>query len=155
MAFLNASDIIDLAMQLELNGGAFYRAVAAKTKDYRVRALFEDLAIQEDRHYQVFSQLAENVREQPLMTDERWRQYAEYLNATVQSAFFEGEDKALAAADSVTDEDEALHMAMAFEKDTLLFFFDLRDNVAEGDRSFIEKVVDEEKAHIRRLAELL
>jgi len=152
---LNASDIIDLAMQLELNGGAFYRAVAAKTEDYRVRALFEDLAIQEDRHYRVFSELAENVQEHALMTDERWRQYSEYLNATVQSAFFEGKDRALAAADSVTDEDEALRMAIAFEKDTLLFFFDLRDNVPEGDRSFIQKVMDEEKAHIRRLAELL
>jgi rubrerythrin len=147
LALLNASDIVDLAMQLELNGGAFYRAVAAKTQDHRVRALFEDLAVQEDRHYQVFSQLAENVQEQVLMTDDRWRQ--------VQSAFFEGEEKALAAADSVTAEDEALRMAIAFEKDTLLFFFDLRDNVPESDRSFIQKVVDEEKVHIRRLAELL
>jgi len=30
MAFLKASDIMDLAMQVEKNGEAFYRAVAAR-----------------------------------------------------------------------------------------------------------------------------
>jgi len=46
-------------------------------------------------------------------------------------------------------------MAMGLEKETLLFFYDLRDMVPAADRTFIEKVVAEEKSHIRRLAEML
>ena len=155
MALLQAADIVDLAMQLEQSGEAFYRAVAKESKSPQIRSLFEDLADQEVKHYAVFAKLAQTVRDNPLMTDEEWAQYVEYLNATVQSAFFEGPDKALAAAEELTDEKEAVRMAMGFEKETLLFFYDLRDTVSAADRTLVEKVVAEEKSHIRRLAGML
>jgi len=155
LALLQAADIVDLAMQLEQSGEAFYRAVAKESKSPQIRSLFEDLADQEVKHYAVFAKLAQTVRDNPLMTDEEWAQYVEYLNATVQSAFFEGPDKALAAAEELTDEKEAVRMAMGFEKETLLFFYDLRDTVSAADRTLVEKVVAEEKSHIRRLAGML
>ena len=95
------------------------------------------------------------LQDNPLMTDEEWDQYVQYLSATVQSAFFEGPAKALAAAEEVTDEKDAVRMAMGFEKETLLFFYDLRDTVPAADRTFINEVVAQEKTHIRRLAEML
>ena len=155
MAFLNASDIVDLAMQVEKNGEAFYHAVAKETKSAETRALFEDLAAQEVKHYATFSKLAQTIREKPLMTDEEWDSYLKYLNATVMSSFFEGPDKALAAARKVKDEKEALRMAIGFEKETLLFFYDLRDAIHGSQRSIVEKIVTEEKAHIQRLANVL
>jgi rubrerythrin len=155
MAFLNASDIVDLAMQVEKNGEAFYRAVAKETKSAETRELFEDLAAQEVKHYATFARLSQTVRETPLMTDEEWDSYLKYLNATVQSSFFEGPDKALAAARKVKGEKEAVRMAMSFEKETLLFFYDLRDAIKGTERSFVEKIVAEEKAHIQRLANVL
>jgi len=155
MAFLNASDIVDLAMQVEKNGEAYYRAVAKEAQSAETRALFEDLAEQEVKHYATFSKLAQSVREKPLMTDEEWDSYLKYLNATVQSSFFEGPDKALVAARKVKDEKEAVRMAMAFEKETLLFFYDLRDAIQGPQRSLVEKIVAEEKSHIQRLANVL
>ncbi|MDY7041812.1 MAG: ferritin family protein [Chloroflexota bacterium] len=155
MTFLKATDVVELAMQLEKSGEAFYRAVAQKTESPQIRSLFEDLADQEVKHYAVFAELSHKVRAKPLMTDDEWDQYMAYLNATVQSAFFEGPDKALAAAEVVMDEKEAVRMAVGFEKETLLFFYDLRDAVPAADRPFIEKVVAEEKSHIRRLAGML
>lgn len=155
MAFLKANDIVDLAMQVELNGEAYYRAVAKKATAAKVKALFEDLADQEVMHYKVFSKLAQSVKESPMMTDEEWEEYIKYLNVTVQSAFFEGQDKALAEAEEVGDEKEAIRKALGFEKETLLFFYDLRDAVPAAHREFVEKVADEEKKHIRRLAKML
>jgi len=155
VAFLNASDIVDLAMQVEKNGEAFYHAIAKETRSPQIRALFEDLADQEAKHYATFSRLAHTVREKPLMTDEEWDSYLKYMSATVQSAFFEGPGKALAAARQVKDEKEAVRMAIGFEKETLLFFYDLRDATQGSEQSFVEKIVSEEKAHIRRLANVL
>lgn len=155
MAFLNASDIMDLAMQVEKNGEAFYQAVAKQTTSAQIRALFEDLADQERKHYATFAKLAQTVREKPLMTDEEWDSYLKYLNTTVDSAFFQGSDKALAMARKVKDEKEAARMAMGFEKETLLFFYDLRDAIQGSERSFVEKIVSEEKTHIQRLANVL
>ena len=91
----------------------------------------------------------------PLMSGEEWECYVGYLSATVQSSLFEGPDKALAAAEQVTDEKEAVRMGIGFEKETLLFFYDMRDIVYEADRVSIDKVVAEEKPHIRRLAAML
>ena len=155
MALLQAADIVELAMQLEQNGESFYRAVAAKSAPPKVKALFEHLAGEEVKHRAIFAGLGRAVRERPLLTDEEWERYLEYLNATVQSALFQGADKALAAAERAANEQEAARMAMAFEKETLLFFYDLRDRVPAADRAVIDKVVAEEKTHIARLAEIL
>jgi rubrerythrin len=155
MALFQAADIVELAMQVEKSGEAFYRAVAAQVQSSESRELFEYLAGQETLHYKVFSKLSQSVQENPFMTDEEWDLYMDYLNGTVQSAFFEGADKALALAETVTDERQAIHMAIGFEKETLLFFYDLRDRIPDKDRPFVEKVVDEEKRHIRRLVGML
>ena len=89
------------------------------------------------------------------MTDEEWDLYMDYLNGTVQSAFFEGTDKALALAETVTDASHAIQMAIGFEKETLLFFYDLRERIPAQDRPVVEKIVEEEKRHIRRLVSKL
>jgi rubrerythrin len=155
LAILRAADITELAMELEKNGEAFYRAVAEKVDSPEVRALFEDLAEQEVAHYKVFQKLARSIREQPFMTDEEWDMYQDYLDATVQSAFFEGADKALAAADEVEGQEQALRMAIGFEKETMLFFHDLYDRVPENGKGTVEKVIAEERRHVQRLARMI
>ena len=151
MALFQAADIVELAMQVEQSGEAFYRAVAAKAEAQSVRPLFEYLAGQEVVHYQVFQRLSQTVHEAPFMTDEEWDLYMNYLKGTVQNAFFEGTDKALALADTVSDPQHAIQMAIGFEKETLLFFYDLRERIPEKHRPVLDKVIDEEKRHIQRL----
>jgi len=144
-----------MAMNLEKSGEAYYRAVAEKMESPGVRALFEDLAEQEVMHYRVFAGLAKGVRGHPMMLDEEWDEYQRYLGATVQSALFEGPDKALAAAAKVADEQEALRAAIGFEKETMLFFHDLRDVASDADQEVIGRIIDEEKRHLKRLAGML
>ncbi len=162
MPIFAAADVVEMALELEKSGEVFYRAVAKKVKSAQIQALFEDLADQEVQHYAAFQKLSKTVwdkprlgRGKPLMLPDEWNQYLMYLQATIQSVFFEGEGKALALAEQVTDEKEALRMAMGFEKETLLFFYDLRDMVSEGDRTILTRIVNEEKSHLRRLADML
>lgn len=155
MAFLQAADALELAMNIETNGEAFYKAVAAKARDGQVQALFEDLAVQETRHYAVFKKLSQTLAGNPLMAAAAWDEYQEYLQATVQSSLFEGPDRALAAAEEAADEEEAIRMAIGFEKETLLFFYNLGDLVSERNRATVERIIAEEKAHVQRLARML
>jgi rubrerythrin len=90
-----------------------------------------------------------------MMTTEEWDEYQAYLEATVQSALFEGPDRALVAAEEAKDEGEAVRMAMGFEKETMLFFYNLRDIVSDADQQIIDRIIAEEKAHLRRLAGML
>ena len=155
MAFLRAADIVEMAMELEKSGEAFYRAVASSSESPQVQTVFADLAEQEAKHYAIFAKLSKAVRNKPLMSTDEWDEYMMYLQATIQSAFFEGVDKALAVAEEVTDEKEAVRVAMNFEKETLLFFHDLRDMVSAADQEIIKQVIAEEKRHLRRLARIL
>jgi rubrerythrin len=155
MAFLQAADAVEMAMGIETSGETFYRAVAKKAQTLEVRVLFEDLADQEVRHYAAFKKLGKELGDALLMGQEEWEQYQEYLQATVQSALFEGPEKALAAAETVTDEKEAVRTAMGFEKETILFFYNVRDVVTGGKQEIIDRIIAEEKAHVRRLAGML
>ena len=151
MALFQAADIIELAMQVEQSGEAFYRAVADKVEGQKARELFEYLAGQEVIHYKLFQRLSQSIHEAPFMTDAEWELYMDYLNGTVQSAFFEGTDKALALAETVSDAQQAIQRAIGFEKETLLFFYDLRERIPDTDRPVVEKVIAEEKRHVQRL----
>jgi rubrerythrin len=155
MAFLQAADAVEMAMGIETSGEAFYRAVAKKAQTLEVRVLFEDLADQEVRHRAAFKRLSKELGDTLLMEQEEWEQYQEYLQTTVQSALFEGPERALAAAETVTDEKEALRMAMGFEKETILFFYNVRDVATGGKQEIIDRIIAEEKSHVRRLAGML
>jgi rubrerythrin len=155
VAFIQAADALELAMNIETNGEAFYKAVAGKAGNDEVRAMFDDLAVQETRHYAVFKKLSQATAGNPLMTAAQWDEYQDYLQATVRSSLFEGPDRALAAAEEVADEQEAIQMAIGFEKETLLFFYNLNDLVSDRDRKTVRRIIDEEKSHVQRLAKML
>jgi rubrerythrin len=58
-------------------------------------------------------------------------------------------------AEELEDEEEALRMALGFEKDTLLFYYDLREMLPAKERETVDKIIREEKSHALRLGSLL
>jgi len=155
MAVFTAAEAVNMALRIEQTGEAFYTNVARKVGDPQVKAVLEDLAVQEQRHYNAFMKLSGYVSEPPSHSQQEWDEYAQYLQVAVDNAIFAGPDKALALAESIADPREALRMALGFEKDTLLFYYDLREMMREADRPVVNEIIREEKAHVRRLAGLL
>jgi len=155
MAVFTAAEGLEMAMEVEKNGEMFYNEVAAKSADPEVKALFEDLAAQERGHYQVFQKMLGGMKPAPEPPAAEYDEYQAYVQAALENALFAGPDKALALARQAQDRETALRAAMGFEKDTMLFFYDLRDMISEADRKAISGVIREEKKHLRRLAEML
>lgn len=157
MAVFTAAQALDMALQIEKNGEAFYHAAAAKAADPAARDIFGELARQEQRHYVAFQKMAArlgHMHETPArsVADEEYRYY---LKATLDGHLFSGPDKALAVAEKAEDATLALQGAIGFEKDTLLFYYDLRDMVDESDREVLRGIILEEKSHVQRLASML
>jgi len=155
MAVFTAAEALEMAIEIEENGEVFYNQAAERSADADIKALFEDLAVQEQRHRQVFKKMlggVESALESPAV---EYDQYETYLNVALENALFAGPEKALTLAKQATDRETALRAAMGFEKDTLLFFYDLRDMVGEKDRDAVSAVIREEKKHLRRLTEML
>ncbi len=155
MAIFTAAEALEMAMEIEKNGEVFYTTVAEKSADPEVQALFEDLAAQERGHYRVFQKMMGEVGPALELPAAEYDQYQTYVRSALDNALFAGPDKALALAKQAQDRETALRAALGFEKDTLLFFYDLRDMVSEADQEAVSSVIREEKKHLRRLAGLL
>ena len=156
MVILTAAEVVEWALEIEKNGETFYVAVAAKSADPEVKALFEDLAAQERGHYRTFQKMLATTPARGLSTfDFDYDEYQAYLQVALANALFAGPDKGLALAEQAQDRETALRAAIGFEKDTLLFFYDLREIAREADREIISAIILEEKTHLRRMARML
>ena len=155
MAIFTATEALEMAMESEKSGEIFYNAVAAQSDVPEIKALFEDLAIQEQGHYRLFQKMLGEVGPAPAAPTLDYDEYAAYLQAALNNALFSGPDKALATVDEAQDRETALRVAIGFEKDTLLFFYDVRELVSKKDRDALTGVIREEKSHVRRLAKML
>jgi len=157
MALLTGNKIIEIAVNLEDSGEAFYTAAAQKATDAKVKALFQDLAAQERHHRRAFQQLTqpgEHAVEFGLAPDQRDESRA-YTGALLRQTFFANPENALNRAAEAQDAQEALQAAIRFEKESLLFFHELRDVVRGAGKQTVERIVQEEKQHIQRLTAML
>ena len=153
--FFSASEIAKAAVDIEKKGQEFYRRVAANAKTESLKALFEHLMKEEKKHEQIFSELLSRLGKAELPAWSNEEEYAMYVNALIEShALFTGglAEKYMAEA---ADDATAIRMAMAFEKDTLLFFMEMRELVPASEHQFVQQCIDEERLHLRQLKEML
>jgi rubrerythrin len=155
MAVFTAAEALEMAMEIEKNGEVFYNEAAAKVADERTKALFEDLAVQEQGHYRAFEKMLGGAQPAPELPAAEYDQYQTYVQVTLDNALFAGPETAASLAKQAENWETAVRAAIGFEKDTLLFFYDLRDMVRESDRETISDIIREEKKHLRRLAKML
>ena len=152
MAAFTAAQALEMALQVERNGEVYYTAALGRQTNPEIQTLFSELAAQERIHYRIFEKMLGQVGPAPALPAEEYDQYEAYVQAALSNALFAGPDKALRLAEEAADAETAIRGALGFEKDTLLFFYDLREIVADKDREAVSRIIAEEKSHVRRLA---
>jgi len=142
-------EIMEMAIQTERLGYQFYTGMAEKfKKDEGLVKLFTTLANKEKVHERTFNNLKQMVAKHGTEPIE-WEEVTNYMRAFVESQFFLGRAKALPSMDHVKTVQDAVLFALGFEKETLLYFFELRSIVKE--KEVVDEVINEEKSHIRWL----
>jgi len=81
-------------------------------------------------------------------------EYREYLESIVNLHLFQGK-KVEEIAAKITDANEALKFALEFEKDSLLFFLELKNLVDDKDKAMVDKLINEERGHVLKLSKKL
>jgi rubrerythrin len=150
---LSGADLIDLAIQTETRGERFYRQAAQATSKPEARELFAYLGDQEVLHRRTFERLAGGIVVTELEPGV-WEDALAYIEATVDSAFFQ-KDAPIQAIPAGASVEAMLMQAMQFEQQTLLYFGSLRDLVQPANRAIVDHIMAEERSHVRRLAALL
>jgi rubrerythrin len=142
-------EILEMAVQTETLGYQFYIGMAEKfKKDEGLVRLFTELASKEKTHEKTFSGLKDMVAKrgaEPV----QWEEVSNYMRAFIESEFFLGKGKALPSMDHIKTVNDAVKFAIGFEKETLLYFIELRTLVKE--KEVVDEVINEEKSHIRWL----
>lgn len=153
--FFHANEIAKVAVEIEKKGRGFYLRAADAAKTEETKELFRYLAGEESKHEEIFAGLLERLGSVELPAWSSEDEYSSYLDALIEShALFSGglAEKYMADAE---DEDTAIRMAMSFEKDTLLFFLEMKNLVPESEKDAVQQCADEERKHLRILKEKL
>ncbi len=139
-------EILEMAVQTEKLGYQFYTGMADRFKsDTRLVKLFTTLASKEKLHEKAFSDLKVLVEKKGVEAVE-WEEVTNYMRAFVESEFFLGGSKSLPVLDHIKTVKDAVKFALGFEKETLLYFWELRAVVKE--KTIVDAVINEEKSHI-------
>ncbi len=137
-------EAVEQAVQAERLGHDFYLEVAKRFGDSpQIKDLCETLARKELEHEKKFSELMRTVKDRG---EEAWDEVSKYLRAIVESEFFLGKNKSLPSMDGVKSIEDAVRTAIGFEKETLLYFYAIRD--VFGEKEVVSQIIDEEKSHI-------
>ena len=144
MVKFSVREVVEQAVQTEKLGKEFYTKMAEKFHDKaELKKLFELLATHEVRHGESFLMLENQLKDgEP----EGWDEVTLYLRALVDSEFFLGKDKCLPSMEHVKTAAEAVDFALCFERETLLYYYALRETTK--DKEILDRIISEERSHI-------
>jgi rubrerythrin len=152
-AHFDAAEVFDLAIQTEHNGKAFYDAAAAAATDPEIKKIMTHLAEAEAQHEVVFRKM-KVAGHAPAAGESYAGEREEYIESLLQSRVLPNEAIGLQAIRDMKQDDEALDFALAFEKDTILFMYEMREVLPEAEREQIEVLIQQERTHVRLLQEM-
>lgn len=139
--------VLDLAVWLEKHGQAFYELARDKSHDPALQKLFSDLAFEEGKHCAIYTDLYQLYTGKSADGEKLLGEYGKFIELLireiVQDLDFE----------EVLSQEELIKRALQFEKNTLLYFLEVKPLFRGKAGSLIEAICREEKRHIQQLIE--
>lgn len=149
---LDAREILGFAVYIEERGYEFYVEAMKKFHEPRATQLFQYLADEEFKHEKLFKKLME--REGDIRKGEPDAEYQAYMREFVKAHQLGDREAIHAKLARLSTLDEILDLAMGFEKDSIVFFSEMKELYARGRTTAIEKIIREEMGHLRRIFQM-
>lgn len=152
----NADEVLEMAEQIERNGGKFYLAAAKKFP--ALRKMLLELAAMEDKHEKTFAamraELSGEEAEPPVFDPDGEAQM--YLRVMAGGHVFNLKADPAEKLGGVETPQDLLKMAMGVERDSIAFYVGLKESVsAKAGKDKVEAIIREEMSHIALLNEKL
>ena len=123
------------------------------TEKAKTRDIFQYLANMERGHIQIFQGMLTEADKYQI-PDTHAGEYAAYLQALIDSAVFTDD---MVTSEMVTQADsdiKGLELAIGAEKDSILFYYEMKEIMPQRAQQTVNKIITEEKSHLRQLSEL-
>ena len=147
------SELLEMALGIEINGAAFYQALADKTQNSDAKAIYDYLAVQERKHIDAFQGML-NTAGQYQPPEAYAEDYMLYLKSLVDNSVFTNVAEARQKAEATSSEIEAIDTGIQAEKDSILLYIEMQGFVRQPDQNVVLDIIGEEKAHLRQLSQL-
>ena len=146
-SFTKAADIVAAALEIERRGFALYQNASNAAEQIEDKVFFTFMAKEEQRHEKIFAAMLERIGGLELPAGSSEAEYLEYVDILLNNhaLFLPEQQEAM--------QKNPLAQALAFEKDSILFFTAMLRFVDSSERTHIESCIEEEQRHLRYIAE--
>ena len=154
----NASEVFEMAEEMERNGAKFYKKAAENASDEQTKELLLTMADVENKHLMTFQKMREELSDkekEPTVFDPD-NQSVLYLQAMADAHGYEGKispTKELTGNETIK---EIIEIALNAEKESVVFYFGLKSMMpSNAGREKVEAIIFEELGHITIMLEKL
>jgi len=148
----SARDILEAAVEKEKKRRGFYANVSELSANKDMQSLFQFLKEEEDKHIAAFTKIRDD-----LPVEDHPAEYSEdmeaYMDSVIDNRLYSEIDSEEFVLRAITARD-VFRLAIGFEKDAILYFMEFLPYLTESGRKIVTGLIEEEKGHIRKLAEV-
>jgi len=154
----NVDEIFEMAEEIERNGAKFYRKASKNSLDKETKEMLLSLAAMEDGHEMTFATMRKELSaedKEPTAYDPD-NEAALYLQMLADSHSSEGKKSPTQELTGEESTREIIGIALNSEKDSVLFYMNMRGLVKSKEgKDKVKAIIDEEISHINLLNEKL
>ena len=155
----NPSELLELAIQIEVNGYNYYTKMLEQSSDESVKKIFTYLAEEEKHHVDDFKKLREAITKPVYEISDEYNtpEMETYLKAMFDGRVFPNIESLDEIAKEIKTDTDAIRHALSFEKDTIVFFSEILNMLGEDEenKGVVKELIKQEKIHIAKLFTLL
>ena len=143
-------ELINIAIGIERSGITFYDIMARTTDSEMAKEIFEDFVAMERQHLNLFQDMLAGT-DKRLPPETLTSEYSSYLQALIDDAVFTN-DAIMSEVVTQADSDiKALEVGISAEKDSLLFYHEMKDIMPGPTIPVLDRIIAEEKSHLQQL----
>lgn len=150
----SGEELLEMGVKIEELGETYYREFANKAKNKDVKDLLEFLADEEVKHRNLFIQFQKNWGKNDFIIPLLQEEVSAYLRSVVSSKVFSDKRSFMEKFKDLEDPLDIISNAIIFEKDTILFYHEMKSFVNEEKHKIINDLIAEEKRHVIKLEEI-
>ena len=148
----SASEIVELAIEIEKNGRDFYYALIKKSKFPKAQEIFQHLAIEEGRHILAFKDILDIVQKH--LPASYAAEYLNYMSGLSDGYIFTQKNTGEAIALKVQSDLQGIELGIGFERDSVTFYEGIKKVVPTNEHRIIDQIITQEGGHLRQLLDL-
>lgn len=149
----SGEEILEIALQIEESGKLFYEKALAYAQQPHVKEMLIFLAQEEEHHVKAFTELGQTLANYFVPKERYAGEYEDYVKSLVNSHIFKISEVE-AKVNSIKNDHDILHLALSFERDSIVIFQEFKNMANKAGADILERLIEEEKGHIRKINSL-